>query len=282
MYRREHSLADFLPPTGYHAPMPQSIPQGLNRDHVLKALVDLDAGIDHPFGRPTGYELVHEGRRYAPKAVVGIAHRHLTGEILHPSKFSGGEAPGQANYELRRSGFKVEAQPDDQVEPPTVWSDEEVGLLIADYFDMLELDLLGRDYSKADHNRQLREGLTGRSRPSVEFTVKADADGKLPAGAITLFEESGPDRAVYSAQICGEIPKEKTVKDRGKVMVWVYVSANHWLDCAYLSTAAADFVVANRERLSGVKRPRKQAGDYSARPQPGASPYASRPVAGVM
>ena len=72
------------------------------------------------------------------------------------------------------------------------------------------------------------------------------------------------------------------VKDRGKVMVWVYVSANHWLDCAYLSTAAADFVVANRERLSGVKRPRKNAGDYSARPQPGASPYASRPVAGVM
>ena len=28
------------------------------------------------------------------------------------------------------------------------------------------------------------------------------------------------------------------VKDRGKVMVWVYVSANHWLDCAYLSMAA--------------------------------------------
>ncbi|MCY2987981.1 MAG: phage terminase large subunit family protein [Planctomycetota bacterium] len=114
------------------------------------------------------------------------------------------------------------------------------------------------------------------------FTVKAGEDGTLPAGAITLFEESGPDRAVYSAQICGEIPKEKTVKDRGKVMVWVYVSANHWLDCAYLSTAAADFVVVNRERLGGAKRQRKNAGDYSARPQPGASPYASRPVAGVM
>lgn len=114
------------------------------------------------------------------------------------------------------------------------------------------------------------------------FTVKAGENGKLPAGAITLFEESGPDRAVYSAQICGEIPKEKMVKDRGKVMVWVYVSANHWLDCAYLSTAAADFVLANRDRLSGMKRPRKRAGDYSARPQPGASPYASRPVPGVI
>lgn len=62
MYRTEHSLADFLPPTGYHAPMPQSIPQGLTRDHVLKALADLDAGIGHPFGKPTGYELVHGGK----------------------------------------------------------------------------------------------------------------------------------------------------------------------------------------------------------------------------
>ena len=43
--------------------MPQSIPPGLTRDHVLKALDDLDAGVEHPFGPPTGYELVHEGRR---------------------------------------------------------------------------------------------------------------------------------------------------------------------------------------------------------------------------
>ena len=50
----------------------------------------------------------------------------------------------------------------------------------------------------------------------------------------------------------------------------------------YLSTAAADFVAANRDKLSGVKRQRKQTSDYSARPQPDASPYASRPVAGVM
>ena len=39
-------------------PMPQSIPKGLTREHVLKALADLDAGIDHRFGKPTGYELV--------------------------------------------------------------------------------------------------------------------------------------------------------------------------------------------------------------------------------
>lgn len=56
--------------------MPQSIPAGLTREHVLRTLSDLDAGIDHPFGKPTGYELVHDGKRYAPKAVVGLACRY--------------------------------------------------------------------------------------------------------------------------------------------------------------------------------------------------------------
>ena len=50
-----------------------SIPKGLTREHVLRALADLDAGVGHHFGSPTGYELVHGGRRYPPKAVVGLA-----------------------------------------------------------------------------------------------------------------------------------------------------------------------------------------------------------------
>lgn len=151
--------------------MPQSIPTGLTREHVLKALADLDAGIDHEFGRPTGYELLHDGKRYPPKAAIGIAFRHLTGEILHHSKFSGGEAPGQANYELRRLGFQIVSKASDPPEEKTgtAWSDEEAGLLIADYFDMLQLDLLGHDYNKAEHNRLLREKLTARSKSSIEF-----------------------------------------------------------------------------------------------------------------
>src|SRR5437867_533277 len=87
--------------------MPLSIPPGLKREHILPALADLDAGIDHPFGSPTGYELVHEGKRYPPKAVIGLAFRHFTGRVLLPEEFSGGEAPGQANFVLRQLGFTV-------------------------------------------------------------------------------------------------------------------------------------------------------------------------------
>lgn len=77
--------------------MPQSIPAGLTRDHVLRTLADLDAGLVHPFGAPTGYELLHDGKRYAPKAVVGMACRYSIGRVLQPGDFSGGESPGQAN-----------------------------------------------------------------------------------------------------------------------------------------------------------------------------------------
>ncbi len=43
--------------------MPQSIPKGLNRESVIQALADIDAGVEHQFGAPTGYELVHDGSR---------------------------------------------------------------------------------------------------------------------------------------------------------------------------------------------------------------------------
>jgi hypothetical protein len=87
--------------------MPQGIPVGLTREHVLLALADLDVGAEHPFGTPTGYELVHDGKRYPPKAVIGLAYRHFAGRILQPDEFSGGEAHRQANAVLRHLGFNV-------------------------------------------------------------------------------------------------------------------------------------------------------------------------------
>ncbi len=43
--------------------MPQSVPAGMTRTHVLQAIDDLDAGVDRAFGQPTGYELLHEEKR---------------------------------------------------------------------------------------------------------------------------------------------------------------------------------------------------------------------------
>ena len=38
--------------------MPQSIPKGLTREHVIKARAYLDVGIEHPFGQSIGYATV--------------------------------------------------------------------------------------------------------------------------------------------------------------------------------------------------------------------------------
>ena len=157
--------------------MPYSIPKGLPREHVLGSLADLDAGTDHPFGAPTGYELIHEGKCYPPKAVVGLAFRHLRGTVHMPEDFSGGEAPGQANYVFRELGFTIEKKgmsvPSEHGEKPAErgqpWASGEVDLIVADYFLMLRAELAGEPYSKAEHNRSLQPLLDGRSKSSVEF-----------------------------------------------------------------------------------------------------------------
>jgi hypothetical protein len=48
------------------------------------------------------------------------------------------------------------------------WSDREVDLIVADYFDMRDLELLGKPAVKIHRNKALQE-LTGRSKGSVEF-----------------------------------------------------------------------------------------------------------------
>lgn len=50
----------------------------------------------------------------------------------------------------------------------TDWTEREIDLIVADYFDMLALDLAGRSFVKAQRNAAL-QALTGRSRGSIEF-----------------------------------------------------------------------------------------------------------------
>ena len=50
----------------------------------------------------------------------------------------------------------------------TDWTDREVDLIVADYFEMLQLELSRQPYNKAERNRALQE-LIGRSRGSIEF-----------------------------------------------------------------------------------------------------------------
>ncbi len=84
------------------------IPEGITREDVLEAVRDLKAGsVVHGFHDSERYDLVCEGERFAPKAVLGLAARRVAGRLLVPSEFSGGES--SACFRILRSlGFPVE------------------------------------------------------------------------------------------------------------------------------------------------------------------------------
>ena len=131
--------------------MPQSIPAGITSEHILAALAELDRGVEHGFGRATKFQLVDSGRSYDPKAVIGLAVRHLRGVALGPKDFSGGEAPGQANYVLRRLGFRVIRKPEvisELKEAP--WDADELQRLLGAYVSDLQSILNGDTRSVAE------------------------------------------------------------------------------------------------------------------------------------
>jgi len=53
----------------------------------------------------------------------------------------------------------------------TDWTDREIDLIVADYFDMLRLELVGQHFVKKRRNEAFQE-LTGRSRSSIEWKYR--------------------------------------------------------------------------------------------------------------
>ena len=90
---------------------------GITRDAVLKAMDDYDALGRSEFLDIYGFRparsrvLVHNGKRYDPDAIVGVAHGYLPGkDTLTASEFSGGEAA--VGRLLRGLGFTLQVGDD--------------------------------------------------------------------------------------------------------------------------------------------------------------------------
>jgi len=64
----------------------------LKSAHIEQAIGRIDAGEAGGFAESTKYDLLLEGRRYAPKRVVGLALNGLSGLTFDPYAFKGGEA----------------------------------------------------------------------------------------------------------------------------------------------------------------------------------------------
>ena len=79
----------------------------VQREHVEKALADLDAGIlPAGFRDSTTYDVIHQGRPYPPKQLIALAIKHATGRVVTGDDFGGGE--GTACFRrLRELGFLI-------------------------------------------------------------------------------------------------------------------------------------------------------------------------------
>ncbi len=83
----------------------------VTRDAVLAAIKEYDDGgrrtflHKYGFGEAREYELLHDGRRYDSKAIVGVAHRYATGVALRSGEFTGGVQ--SVVRLLERLGFEV-------------------------------------------------------------------------------------------------------------------------------------------------------------------------------
>lgn len=88
-----------------------AIPDGIKRKHIDEAIRRFDDGVKHSFGGSTKYDLVHKEKRYPPKAIIGIAAEILTGKLLKPREFWGGEGT-QCFQILRRCGYEIRLKPE--------------------------------------------------------------------------------------------------------------------------------------------------------------------------
>jgi hypothetical protein len=83
------------------------------RAHVLRAMHKYDQlgparfFSEHGFAPTTTYELVRDGRRYPPKAILGTAYELATGHRLASSDFEGGKSG--AVKVLGNLGFRIDA-----------------------------------------------------------------------------------------------------------------------------------------------------------------------------
>lgn len=80
------------------------IPASISREHIFRALRDIDEHGVPPGRDATKYALEHDGRFYPPKLVVSIAARHALGSELDPTTFSGGQ---ETNRFLSKRGFRI-------------------------------------------------------------------------------------------------------------------------------------------------------------------------------
>ena len=86
--------------------MTDRIPEGIPAEDIVNAIRKIESGAPSKFASSTRYDVLFEGKRFAPKAVVGIASAKVLGEELTPYDFKGG-LKSKCFRVLERNGFEI-------------------------------------------------------------------------------------------------------------------------------------------------------------------------------
>lgn len=154
--------------------MASEIPDGISKQDIIRAIRDLESGIPHEFGESRLHDVLYEGKRYPPKAVIGLAARRLLGHPLTPDDFHSGET-SKCHRLLKGHGFVIKpkltgGQPSEE---DIDWTTKELTAAIKAYLEMRTLELRKQPYNKAATNRRLRDGaLSKRSQGSIEYRMQ--------------------------------------------------------------------------------------------------------------
>ena len=67
------------------------IPSNIEREHIVKAIGEIDSNNIPPGRQSKSFLLIFEGKQYPPKYVLSLANKFANGEELDPSRFGGGQ-----------------------------------------------------------------------------------------------------------------------------------------------------------------------------------------------
>lgn len=81
------------------------IPNTIRKEHILKAIRQVDEEGIPPGRHSRKYQLIHEGRSYPPKYIISKANIHANGIELPPEQFGGGVK--ETNLFLGNFGFEI-------------------------------------------------------------------------------------------------------------------------------------------------------------------------------
>jgi len=82
------------------------IPQNITKEHILKAIEEIDIGGVEKGRHSSTYDLVFKGEKYPPKLILSIANKYANGSELEAKSFPGGVGT-PAFQLLEKEGFEI-------------------------------------------------------------------------------------------------------------------------------------------------------------------------------